>query len=228
MKTNLIKFQWLFILMTGLFIVSCSKSDSVDDATAETYAEETVFRTQEAANMGRFGCYELVFPITLNFSDGTSVEADSYEALKAAVKDWRKTNGKVRTRPTITFPYQVINENGEVITVETVEQQRELRVACAKDFFGTHGPGGHNDRPKLCFKPTFPFSVKLPDGTIITLNSKDDRKTLNAAIREWRKNNPDSKVRPELVFPITVQMEDGTLVTINSREELKALKDSCK
>ncbi len=229
MKTHLVKFQWLMILLMGMFMASCNdNSDSTDDATAESYAEETVFRTQEAVNMGRFGCYELVFPVTLSFSDGTNVEVDSYDALKEAVKAWRQANPKVKTRPSIAFPYDVIDSEGAIITVTDLAKQKELRIACGKDFFGNHGPNGHNDRPKLCFRPTFPFSVSLPDGTIITLNSKDDKKVLHDAVKAYMAANPGVKVHPELVFPITVQLEDGTLVTVNSKEELKALKDSCK
>jgi hypothetical protein len=227
MKTNLLKFQWLFILVMGLFIVSCS--DSSNSATdAESYAEETVFRTQESTNLGRFGCYELVFPVTFNFPDGTTANVDSYNGLKTLIKEWRNDNPKVRTRPSLALPYSVINAAGEVITVETVEQQKELKIACAKDFFNNHDPKGHNDRPKLCFRIQLPFSLTLPNGTIMEITSKDDLKRLHAAIKEWRKNHPDSKVRPTLVFPVTVKMEDGSLVVVNSKEELKALKESCK
>jgi len=229
MKTNLFKFQWLLILVMGLFMASCSEnSDTTDEATADAYAEETVFRTQESTNLGRFGCYELVFPVTISFSDGSTAEVDSYETFKAAVKAWKIANPRVRTRPSIDFPYDVINADGELITVDDLAEQRELKIACGKDFFGNHGPKGHNDRPKLCFRPTFPFSVSLPDGTVITLTSKEDRKTLHDAVKAYIAANPGERVRPELVFPITVLMEDGTSVTVNSKEELKALKDSCK
>lgn len=229
MKTNLVKFQWLLILVMGLFMASCSESnDATDEANAETYAEETVFRTQESTNLGRFGCYELVFPVTIIFSDGTTADVDSYETFKAAVKAWKINNPRVRTRPSLEFPYDIINADGEFITVDDLAEQRELKMACAKDFFGNHGPKGHNDRPKLCFRPTFPFSVSLPDGTIITLTSKEDRKTLHDAVKAYIQSNPGEKIRPELVFPITLLMEDGSSVTVNSKDELKALKDSCK
>jgi len=229
MKTYLLNFRFLFVLVLGLSLGSCSdSSDVADEASAETYAEETVFRTQESANLGRFGCYELVFPVTLNFSDGTSVVVDSYESLKAAAKEWRKANPRVRTRPMLAFPYDIINDEGEIISVTDEAVQRELRLACRKDFFANNGPHGHNNRPKMCFHPVFPFSVLIPDGTIVTLNAKEDRRLLRDAIKTWRENNPDSTERPELVFPVDVILEDGTTVTVNSKEELKALKESCK
>lgn len=229
MKTYLLNFRWLFILALGLGLGSCSESSDVaDEATAETYAEETVFRTQESAKLGRFGCYELVFPVTVSFSDGTSVAVDSYETLKAAVKEWRKNNPRVRTRPTLAFPYEIINDEGEIISVTDENVQKELRQACRKDFFDNNGPNGHNHRPKICFHPVFPFSVLIPDGTIITLTAKEDRKLLHDAIKAWKESNPDSTERPELIFPLDVKLEDGTTVTVASKEELKLLKESCK
>lgn len=229
MKTNFVKFHWLSIMVIGLFLTSCTEnSETSDEASAESYAEETVFRTQESTNMGRFGCYELVFPVNLSFPDGSSVEVDSYETLKSAVKEWRGENPKVRIRPAIAFPYDIINSDGELITVDDQAEQKELRMACGKDFFGNHNPMGHNDRPKLCFRPTFPFSVAFPDGTIFTLNTKEDKSKLHDAIKAYVAANPGERVRPKLVFPTTVKLEDGTLITVNSKEELKALKDSCK
>lgn len=228
MKTNLLNFKWLFILTLGMFLGSCTDSaDNADDTDAETYAEEVVFRTQEAVNLGRFGCYELVFPITISFADGSTAEVDGYETLKSTIRAWRKENPKVRTRPSIAFPYDVVTSEGEIITVVDEVQQRALKVACGKDFFGNHGPKGHDGRGKLCFKIAFPFSVSLPDSTIVTLTSKDDRGLLHDAIKAFKEANPGVRVHPTLVFPISVTMEDGSSVTVNSKEELKALKDSC-
>lgn len=223
MKTQILKFQWLMILVAGLFITSCSDStDSGDAASAEAYAEEVVTRTLEGANLGKAGCYELVFPVTLSFPDATTVEIASVDAMKEALKAWRKENPRVRTRPSLVFPFSVISASGEVIVVDNEVEQRELRIACGKTF------GGHDkDKHKSCFKINFPFSVTLPDSTVITLNAKEDRKVLHDAIKEFKKANPGVRVRPELVFPISVTMEDGTVVTVNTKEELKALKESC-
>ncbi len=224
-----LNFRWLFVLVLGLFLSSCSdSSDIADDAVAEAYAEETVFRTQESANLGRFGCYELVFPVTITFADGSSVEVDSYETLKNAVKEWRRNNPRVKTRPTLAFPYEIINKEGEYISVTDINVQRSLKLACRKDFFDNNGPNGHNNRPKICFMPAFPYSVLIPDGTVVTLTAKEDRRLLHEAIKTWKENNPDSKERPELIFPLNVLLADGTTVTVASKEELRLLKESCK
>ena len=234
MKSIHLKFSFLMLLFAGLFIVSCSKDSSVtDEADASAYAEEAIYRTQESGNLGRLGCYELVFPVKVNFPDSTqSGELASYEDIKTAIKEWRLDNPRTKGRPSLAYPYDVINEDGEVITITSRDEEKALREACRKNLFGNHGGpfgGGHGGghHPKLCFKVEFPFSVMFPDSTIITLNSKEDRKTLHKAIRTYKEAHPGEKFRPELVFPVTVTLEDGTSVTVNSKEELKALKDSC-
>jgi hypothetical protein len=229
MRTSPVNFKWLFVLLVGMTVFSCTENnDSISTAEAEEFAEEVVFRTQESTNLGRFGCYELVFPVSLSFPDASSLLVNSYEEMKTALVDWRKDNPRVRTRPTIAFPYDVVNQDGEVITVENLEDQRALRIECGKSFFGNNGPKGHNNRPKLCFKPLFPFTVAFPDGTTVTLNSGDDRKVLHEAVKAYKKANPGKRVQPKFVYPITVELEDGTQVTLNSQEELKALIESCK
>lgn len=243
MKTRFLNFPLMMIFALGLFITSCTDStnfgsDISDTQDAESYAEQLVTRTVNGGALGKNGCYELVFPVTVVFPDSSTVSVESYEALKTAVKEWRTNNPDVKARPSLAFPYDVINEAGEVITVTDATVQKELRALCGKNPNGGNGlggngpggngPGGHGQGDgHSCFTINYPFSVTLPDSTIITLNSKDDQKTLHAAVKEYRKNNPGVRVHPELVFPITVTMKDGTVVTINTKEELKALKDSC-
>lgn len=239
MKTRILNFPLMMIFVLGLFITSCTDSADVSSATTDTtdtesYAEEVVTRTVVGGALGKNGCYELVFPVTLVFADSTTVSVDSYEALKTAVKEWRTNNPDVKGKPSLAFPYDVINEAGEVISVTDATVQKELRALCGKNPNGGNGHGGNghggngHGNGHSCFTINYPFSVSLPDSTIITLNSKADQETLRAAVKEYKKNNPGVRVHPELVFPITVTMSDGTVVTINTREELKALKDSCK
>lgn len=232
MKTSVLKLNWIFVLLIGLFMASCTDStDSTTTDDAATYAEETVSRNLTDGKIGRGGCYELVFPVTVDFPDGAeSVEVNSYEEMIAAIKAWRESTSATRKeRPTIAFPFQVVNQDGEIITVENETQVRELHAACGK-IKHDGGPNGHGNHGEqvACFTIDYPYTVILPDSTEYTLNSSDDLAGLKEALKAWKKDNPRVKARPELKFPITVTMTDGTSVTVNSREELKALKDSCE
>lgn len=225
MKTNLFKIAPFFILLVGLFIASCTESDDTSSAAIDEYAEETVLRTVDTAGVGRKGCFELVFPVTIQFGDNSTAKVDSYEAMKEAIKTWRTNNPDSKIRPKLALPYQVVKPDGEYVNVTTELEAKLLKAMCGRPGHGPKGPKGNH---KMCFKPVFPFTVVLPDGKEFTLNSADDRKALHDAIKAYYTANPGAaRTKPTLKFPATFEMADGTKVTVKSKEELTALKDSC-
>lgn len=74
-----------------------------------------------------------------------------------------------------------------------------------------------------CFDFVFPVSLTVPDGSTITLESKDDW----SLVKDWYEANPDAEGRPEFVYPLEVEFGDSTLV-INNAEELEAAKGACE
>ncbi|MBP6446832.1 MAG: hypothetical protein WAT22_11690 [Saprospiraceae bacterium] len=225
MKTNLFKIAPFLILFAGLFITSCTESDDTSSASLDEYAEETVLRTIDSVGVGRKGCFELVFPVTVVFGDSSTATADSYEAMKDAIKAWREKNPDSRIRPKIALPFQVVKPDGEYVNVTTDAEAKALKAMCGRPGHGPKGPKGNH---KMCFKPVFPFTVLLPDGKEFTLTSSADRKALHDAIKAYYTANPGAaRTKPTLKFPATFEMSDGTKVTVKSKEELIALKDSC-
>jgi hypothetical protein len=144
------------------------------------------------------GCYELVFPVTIQFSDSTSVEVASFEAMRQAIRSWFVANGghpKPFNRPTIVLPIEVINQAGEVITVETLEELKELRELCGPH----HGGGGpHGGRP--CFALVFPVTFSFQTAPV-TVNSH--RSYGSSSCRN--QNNPGQHARrvclPDYRYP---------------------------
>ena len=224
MKTKFI----LFVLLFGFIFMGCNKEDVVISEQTEQYAEEVVFRTQESTNLGKYGCYDLVFPVTLNFPDGFMVDVTSYESMREEVIKWRKENPKVRTKPNIQFPFDVVNEDGELITVDNESEQRELKLQCGRNFFSVNSFIGHGKRRKLCFTLEYPFSVVLDNGVIVTIEKPIDRRLLHNRLKQIKSNYPNAKIKLNFVYPITVRLEDDTMVTINNQDELKKLIKDCK
>ena len=74
-----------------------------------------------------------------------------------------------------------------------------------------------------CFDFVFPISLTVPDGSTITLESREDW----SLIRDWYQANPDAEDRPAFVFPLDIQFGDE-LLTINSLEELREAKGACE
>lgn len=224
MLKQVLKFSWMFALM-GVFAFSACERENLtnDEDLVIDYLDEALFHLQSEGNLGRFGCFELVFPVTLEFPDESTFMGDSYEELIQAIQDWKEANPDVEGRPTFVFPIEVISEEGEVISVNSKEELHELREECG-GHFGGHGHHGHHGNCTPCFEIIFPVTIQFPDETTA---DAADRIELKNLIREWKQANPDAEERPELVFPIEVEMEDGTIVTVNSKEELQELRESC-
>lgn len=168
-------------------------------------------RSLEDRKRPRFGkrrsCFHLVFPFTVTMPDGSSITLES-RADKSLIRAWYESNPDATEKPALVFPVDIEYQDG---TVETIVDQAALiaaREGCKR---------------VRCFDIVYPFSVTMPDASVITLNAKEDR----YLIREWYKANPDAEGRPELVYPIDIEFEDGSIQTINDDTEFEAAKESC-
>ncbi len=90
---------------------------------------------------GKFGhrgrrfepCFSIVFPITVNFPDGSSESYDDKESLKAAVRAWKEANGRTGERPEVVFPLTVAYDDGSTATAESREELRALKETCQEE-----------------------------------------------------------------------------------------------
>lgn len=227
--TKSFKVLLLPVFVLAALIVACNKSE--DTTTTEEALDQELYAAQERGGLGRFGCYELVFPISITLPDNSVVEVNSYEEIIDALRAYYQANGTdrpgrpFRPRLDFVFPISVVSEDGEVITLNSNEELRALRAECPGTF-GQHGHHGHTQGPLSCFEIIFPMTIEFPDGTTATAG---DRQALHLLIRTWHHDHPGVQGRPHIVFPLTLQMtEDGSIVTVNNREELRALKEGCE
>lgn len=223
MLKNLMKLTWMIAAVAALsfLFTACEKETITSSEEVENYTDLSLFHLQERAGCGRRGCFEFVFPLTIIFPDGTEAEVEDYQDLRHAIYHWKEDNPAATERPTFAFPIEVVSRSGEVISVEDGAELMKLRQRCRRAF-GPHRPG-HGGLH--CFRLSYPLDVAFPDGTTATAERP---RALQRLLREWRRNNPGSEERPELVFPLTVKLQDGTEVEVTSKEELEALKDSCQ
>lgn len=70
------------------------------------------------------------------------------------------------------------------------------------------------------FKLVLPVSYTMPDGSIITIENKEDR----MQIKEWYEANPEVTEKPTLNYPVEIIYKNGKTVTVNNAEEMKKLK----
>jgi hypothetical protein len=77
-------------------------------------------------------CVDLVFPVTVVFPDGTTTVVNSKEELKTAVTTWRQNNADIEGQAKIQFPFDVKLKNGEIATINNLEELKALVKKCIK------------------------------------------------------------------------------------------------
>ena len=168
-------------------------------------------RTIEDRRRPRFGrrrsCFHLVFPFSVTMPDNTVITLED-RSDRSLIRRWYASNPDTNERPTLVFPLDIIYQDGTIETINNQEDLEAAREGCVR---------------VRCFDLVYPYTLTMPDGSTITLSSKDDR----TLIKEWYRANPGNHERPELVYPIDVIYQDGTLETINDATELQAAKDNC-
>lgn len=240
MFNQIIKFSIIGFLFASLsFLTSCNSDDTdsiFDTDEIENFIGGTFDDMTSKSRSGKNFCLELVFPITLEFSEGTQVSGESFEDLCVNIRALVSENEDLRERPNLVYPVEVISAEGEVLTANSQEELTELAQQCESGEM-TEGRAGRGFGGKLagkfkgkcgrykCFSVVYPVSISFEDGTSAEVDSRMEFKT---AVRTWRADNPDATEKPSLVFPISVETEDGTVVEVASAEELAELKASCR
>lgn len=218
MTSKLRLLSMAFLAAFAMVFTSCSDDEALTVETSDNLTE-TAMRSLQNGAVGRGFCLEFVYPITVQFVDGSTASAEDHESLRATIKAWFETNEVEKNRenkPQLVFPVEVLNQEGEVIEVASREELRELRKECPR-------PGKKNCHGRKCFELVFPISLTI-DGEDVSF---DDKQSMREAVRAYKQEAGDDFVRPTLVFPVTIEFEDGTQQSIASKEELKAAKDAC-
>ena len=73
------------------FFTACQEEDSI--MTTENFVLQSTKGIEDQCGAGRAGCYELVFPITLQFADSTTAVVNNYAEMKLAIRTWFEANG---------------------------------------------------------------------------------------------------------------------------------------
>lgn len=213
---NILKLQVIFLAVVGLFLASCQTEEGF--TITENFVNLEVQSMERGGDMGFRGCFAIIYPVTVEFPDGTTAEANDKQELRTLVKDWIQANGLDDGKPNIAFPFDVELEDGNLFTVTSEDDLQAIKEECG----GPNRP--HHGYFKKCFDVVFPAAVEFPDGTTTEVTSKEE---LRQTIKDWKEANPDATERPTLVMPFDIQLEDGTIVTIETIEDLQAAKEEC-
>ena len=91
-------------------------------------------------------CFQPVFPLTINFPDGSSTTVADRDEAKAAKEAFQEANPDNEERPTLAFPYDVTLADGTTVTVASEEDLAALKESCEGQR-GGRGNRGQGGRP---------------------------------------------------------------------------------
>ncbi|MBV6426287.1 MAG: hypothetical protein KIPDCIKN_00798 [Haliscomenobacter sp.] len=219
MLNRILKFGILAAFSALFVFTSCEKEEEV---LVEDFGptDETLFNGRGPETRGLRGpgdrCFELVFPVIVEFPNGNTTEVANKAAYAEVIKTWRQANPKAKQHPKIAFPYEVMLKDGTLATIESLEDLKDILEDCLP-----------NRRPhlKACYDLVFPVTIKFPDSTTAVANSGEEFKDL---LQSWRDANPDAEGHPVIVFPYDVELPDGTTVTVESLADVRELIHACK
>ena len=219
---NLKIFGFMLLAALAITFTSCEQ-ENYDVTDIDNFTDGTIDGLQRGV-VGKRHCLEFVFPISIEFVDGTTAEVESYIDLHETVKAWFEENDVEKSKenkPQLIFPLQVLNKEGEVIDVASEEELLELRKECPRIGKCKKGKKGRGFK---CFSLVFPVALTI-DGEDQTF---ENRLALKAAVRAYKIEAGDDFERPTLVFPVTIEYEDETQAEIANKEELIAAKQACQ
>jgi len=77
-------------------------------------------------------CFEVVFPVSVEFPNGSVLEAATRMTLKIALREWKENNPNATERPSLVFPIEIF-QDGETITVATKEELHAIKEECLEE-----------------------------------------------------------------------------------------------
>ena len=220
MKTSI---QFItFFAIALLTITSCTKEE-VNVVDIDNYTADAMYELERDGNAGRHGCFEFIWPLTIDFPDQTSISFDDYSSISEGIKRWKTANPDVEGRPQLSFPLEIMGPDGTVYTLDSKDELKKIVRRCARAYWNIKNLRGHFNTE--CYKVVLPVTIKFPSGRVVQF---DTRVGLKSGLRAWKAEHPNAEEFPKLAFPVNVLIkETGNTVVIDSAADLVRLKETC-
>ena len=168
--------------------------------------------------------FELVFPITFNMPDGSSVTIESDEESSwDEIKSWYESNPDSEEKPEMQFPVVIFYDN-DTYTLNSSDELRGAYSRCEP-----RRKRDEHKRNRHCFSLVYPVIYTLPDGSTMEVTSDDEEGW--SLLKNWYEENTGyEEIMPELNYPVDIvfETEEGeNVVTVNNDEEMQEAKEGC-
>ena len=237
-------FKWSFLTgaVVVLLFLSCKKEEGLlpEDHRPPTAQQNFVAAFTENGDENSVDvedldilCFEMQYPIAVNFPDGSQQTFHSDSALYSAIDDWYDQNPDSDEDPAIVFPITVVLEDGSSAEIVNDEELCDLFFECYaawedeeawEDFEEEEWEEECDEFEEACFEIQFPLNIRIGD-SVYTFQSWDDADSVVYELIDDLDEGEEIDI--EIVFPITVILEDGELLVINNEIEFENQEESC-
>jgi hypothetical protein len=221
---------FLFLFSLSLLFTACEKNNvspvTNDGNVTNTGGTTNVF-TNGNENGANGDCFTIVYPLTLNFSDGTTATVNSDDELDLVIDTWFEAQGEEAEEPVPTFPVAIILENGTDQMLQDMDDLDALIEACYGDEDDDEDDDDdYEEYDEECFTIIYPIELNFPDGNTATINDDEE---LEDTIDNWFEVQGEEAEEPVPTFPITIVWEeDGEEEVLNNIEELEEAFEECE
>jgi hypothetical protein len=192
--------------------------DDYGDDYKDWYGERDGFDRDNFGEKRNWNCFDIVYPITIMLPNGSSYLIDSEEDSDLeTIKSYYEENQGADERPSIIFPVNIIDHEGETKAINSEEEMEDAYRHCS----------GRDRDKRECFGLVFPVTYIMPDGSSYEIADEDGESW--AELKAWYDANPEAEERPELQYPVDIMYEsEDRTVTISNEEEMLAAKEECR
>ena len=107
-----------------------------DGETMEIVDEAEMILLKKECEGEKGGCFDLVYPVTYEMADGTTVMGDDEKAVETALKAWYTAHPDSKDEYELVYPVDVIFEDGETMTAANEAEMIVIKEDCEGDGDG--------------------------------------------------------------------------------------------
>lgn len=251
---NFVKSSFAFLFMFALLtFTSCDKEELVsttDDVTNDSSTIQGITTTkdgdgdkdtnnaygdstEETVNESESEeiCFDIDFPITIIFPDGTSQTVNSEEEIETSIDAFYEANQDVEEEPTLDYPVTVTLEDGTTQVLNTDDDLEALIEICemGEDEEDEEYDGEEGDSEDEDDEGDSEDEDEDEDDEGDSEDSDDEGNSEDSDDEDDEGDSEDSEDEDEFLddlcfefnYPITVVLPDGSSQMVNDENELE-------
>ncbi len=123
-----------FLILTVLVFSSCGKEKVFDKKDKEEFKDKGKDKGEKEGDKDeKEDCFELLYPITYNMPDGSTITGNNEEEVETALKAWYDAHSNSEEKPVLQYPVDAIFKDATTKTINNEEEMEAAKKSCEKN-----------------------------------------------------------------------------------------------